>query len=62
MGGRPGCDVVARERIIIVSVHDFEFNFIMAVYCSIRGRISEEEEAYVMDCGCGPLLSHPLMS
>ena len=61
MGGRPGCDVVARERIIIVSVHDFEFNFIMAVYCSIRGRISEEEGAYVMIRGCGSLLAYHLM-
>jgi hypothetical protein len=42
-------------------MHACDFDFIMALCCSIRGRILEEEGAYVMSYGCGSLLSHSLI-
>jgi hypothetical protein len=37
------------------------FDLYYACVLSIRGRISEEEGSYVMNCGCGSLLANHLM-
>ena len=36
--------------------------WVMSVCCSIRGRILEEEGAYVMICGCSSLLCPYVMA
>jgi hypothetical protein len=45
------------RKLLCMSV----FNLYYACVLSIRGRISEEEGAYVMIRGCGSLLAYHLM-